>query len=304
MMLAYAFVVPVLLFLILWALFFMPFAGVALLAKAVAKGTSARVARTALGKRALARAAWPGVRAYVPIVIVVVLGVVAAIGAGLLFMQLAMRVNVTTSAVNQFDHVVWAFVGHVRQPWLTAMFSVATQAGGSLGMVPIVAVTAVLLFLHKERASAVYVIGTSSGGELLNLGLKEIFARARPDLADAITSSRWYSFPSGHAMSSFIVLCAVSYVVMRQPWRWRVKSAFLAGATAFALLVGTSRVYLGVHWASDIAGGWSAAIVWLASVTVAVEWSLRLRQRRRGERASRAAADVPDKPIPASPVAS
>ncbi len=65
------------------------------------------------------------------------------------------------------------------------------------------------------------------------------------------------------------------------------------------ILVGLSRVYLGVHWASDIAGGWSAGAVWLASSVVSFEMLLHLRQLRRGAAPSSPAADVPDKPVPA-----
>src|SRR4029077_7529701 len=94
---------------------------------------------------------------------------------------------------------------------------------------------------------------------------------------------------------------ALSYIALRQPWPWVAKSAGLAIALTMVVLVGLSRVYLGVHWASDIAGGWSAGTVWLASALVAFEMLLRLRQRRRGAAPTSPTADVPDKPVPAHP---
>jgi undecaprenyl-diphosphatase len=126
-----------------------------------------------------------------------------------------------------------------------------------------------------------------------------IFARMRPDLASALAVARWYSFPSGHAMSSFITFGALAYIALRQPWLWAAKSAGLAIALTMVVLVGVSRVYLGVHWTSDIAGGWSAGTVWLASAVVAFEMLLRLRQRRRGAAPTSPAVDVPDTPAPA-----
>ena len=80
-----------------------------------------------------------------------------------------------------------------------------------------------------------------------------------------------------------------------------MKSAALAAAVTIVLLVGLCRVYLGVHWASDIAGGWTAATVWLASTAIAFEMLLRLRQRRRGVAPPASPkAEVPDKPVPAA----
>jgi membrane-associated phospholipid phosphatase len=81
-------------------------------------------------------------------------------------------------------------------------------------------------------------------------------------------------------MSSFITFGALAYLALRQPWPWAARSAGLAAALTIVVLVGLSRVYLGVHWASDIAGGWSAGAVWLASAVMAFEMRLSFRQRR------------------------
>ena len=143
-----------------------------------------------------------------------------------------------------------------------------------------VAVVAAILFSRKERASAIFLVVTAGAGALLNLALKLIFDRVRPDLALAISVAHGYSFPSGHAMGSFITFGALAYIVLRQTWPWLAKSAGLAIAMTMVVLVGLSRVYLGVHWASDIAGGWSAGTVWLASAVAAFETTLRLRAEK------------------------
>ncbi|HEV3074420.1 MAG TPA: phosphatase PAP2 family protein, partial [Thermoanaerobaculia bacterium] len=111
--------------------------------------------------------------------------------------------------------------------------------------------------------------------------------------ATAIAAAQGYSFPSGHAMGSLIVLGSIGYVALRLPLRWKVKSAVLAALATAVVLIGLSRVYLGVHWLSDIAGGWSAGAVWLATATVAFETLLRIRQLRRGAPPS-LGTDVPD----------
>jgi membrane-associated phospholipid phosphatase len=273
-----AFMVPVILFLAFWALFYLPLAGLIRVVVTAAKRGSAWVVRSRVGKWAVEH--FGPIGSYAPIVLVLVLGGIAAISAGYLFEELAEAVGLTTSAVYRVDQSIHNWFGHERQPAMTVLLDTATNIGGSIGLGAIVTVVAAILFARKERASAIFVVVTAGTGEILNLGLKMIFARARPDLTSAISVARWYSFPSGHAMGSFIIFGALAYIVLRQPWPWGAKSAGLAIAMTMVVLVGLSRVYLGVHWASDIAGGWSAGTVWLASTIAAFEILLRLRDEK------------------------
>ena len=270
-----AFAAPVTLFLALWALCFWPLASLGRVVEAGARNVSARL----LGSRAgiwAARHAGP-VGPYAPMILVLIVGGIAAIGAGSLFVELAEEAQLTTSVVYRVDQGAQAWFGHVRQPAVTVLLGAVTDIGGTVGLVTLVSVVAALLLARRERASAIFLLVTAGTGALLNLGLKLIFARARPDLASALAEARWYSFPSGHAMSSFITYGALAYLVLRQPWPWVARSAGLALAMTVVVLVGLSRVYLGVHWASDIAGGWSAGTVWLLSAVAAYEMLLRVR---------------------------
>jgi len=291
------FMVPVVLFLTLWALCFVPIAGLVGMVKVGAKHRSARVASSRVGKWAAGHSGRIG--AYAPMLLVMAVGGIAAIGAAYLFVELAEQVRLTTSLVSGVDRVIHTWFGHERQAAMTTLLSTATSIGGAVGLGAIVAVVAATLLVRQERASAVFVVVTAGTGALLNLGLKLFFARIRPDLTSALVVARWYSFPSGHAMDSFIAFGALAYIALRQPWPWAARSAALAIALTIVVLVGLSRVYLGVHWASDIAGAWSAGMVWLASAVVAFEMLLRLRQRRRGAAPTSPAADVPDQPAPA-----
>jgi membrane-associated phospholipid phosphatase len=296
----FAFAAPVVLFLAFWALCYWPRTGLVRVLKAVGKRGSAWVLGSRVGKWASEHSGPIG--SYAPILLVMVLGGLAALGAGYLFIQLAEQVRLSTSAVNHADQAIRTWFGQERQAAMTTLLRAATGLGGEVGLGAIVAVVVAALLVRKERASAIFVVVTAVAGALLNLGLKMIFARARPDLAAALAVARSYSFPSGHAMSYFITFGAFCYIALRQPWPWAAKSAGLAIALTIVVLVGVSRVYLGVHWASDIAGGWSAGTVWLASAVVAFEMLLRLRQRRRGAAPTSPAVDVPDKPAPAHPV--
>lgn len=294
-----AIALPVGLFLTFWALCRWPLARLVSVVKANAKRGSAWAGSSRPGKWSIGHSGPIG--SYAPILLVMVLGAIAAVGAGFLFVELVEQFQLTTSVVYHADQAIEAWFGHKRQPVMTAFLGATTSVGGTAGLGTIVAIVAAILLVRKERASAVFVVVTVVTGALLNLLLKAIFARTRPDLATAVITARWYSFPSGHAMGTFITFGALAYIALRQPWPWVAKSGSLALALTIVVLVGLSRVYLGVHWASDIAGGWSAGTVWLAAAVVAFEMLLRLRQRRRGAATTSPATKVPDKPATAHP---
>jgi len=100
------------------------------------------------------------------------------------------------------------------------------------------------------------------GSALLNLGAKPLFARDRPSLWESIAPEGNYSFPSGHAMGSMTLAC----VLVLLCWWTRVRWPVCVAAIVFVTLVGASRVYLGVHYPSDILAGWAAAIAWTYAV--------------------------------------
>ncbi len=133
---------------------------------------------------------------------------------------------------------------------------------------------ALLLLLRRERTLALGWIITLFGSGILNLVLKASFHRVRPEYA---TIGGW-SFPSGHAMGSFVAYGMVAYLAAvflpRRP------AQLVAGLLLLlVLLIGFSRIYLGVHYFSDVVAGYSAAVVWLAVCISGLEVA-RLRGRR------------------------
>jgi len=127
-----AFALPVVLFLTFWALCYMPLAGVVRVVKAGAKSGAAWVARSRVGKWAIGHSGPVG--SYAPILLVMVLGGIAAMGAGYLFVELAEQVRRTTSAVYRIDQVIHAWFGHERQPAMTVLLRTVTTIGGSVGL--------------------------------------------------------------------------------------------------------------------------------------------------------------------------
>jgi len=101
------------------------------------------------------------------------------------------------------------------------------------------------------------------GGALINELLKNIFLRPRPDFPNAFYHESGFSFPSGHSMLSILFYGMTAYLIASQVLSW--KTQIRLGVTAFtlSLLIGFSRIFLGVHYLTDVLGGWAAGVVWL-----------------------------------------
>jgi membrane-associated phospholipid phosphatase len=100
----------------------------------------------------------------------------------------------------------------------------------------------------------------------LTIVFKAALGRARPPLAQAVAAADGYGFPSGHAAAAAAVCGAVAWLCSVRMRSWRARIAVWAAAAMLAALVGISRVYLGVHWVSDVIGGWIFGILWMAVV--------------------------------------
>ena len=150
--------------------------------------------------------------------------------------------------------------GH-STPTIDAMFAWATYAGGLIVIAPAALALVVALARRGCVQDAWFLLLSVSGSELLNTALKVAFGRRRP-AASWASDAAGYSFPSGHAMSSLVFLGALTALAWRSRWRWLV-----AAISAFVtVLVGASRLALGVHYPSDVVAGWCAGTVWLCAL--------------------------------------
>ena len=140
-----------------------------------------------------------------------------------------------------------------------------------LGSVKVLAVVDVLvlaaLLRRGAHSRALFWALAVSGSAALNLVVKHLTARTRPDLWLSIAPETSFSFPSGHAMGSMTLIAALAVLAWPTRWRWLA----LTLGVAFVLLVGLSRVYLGVHFPSDVLGGWTAALAWVLGLRVALD---------------------------------
>ncbi len=158
-----------------------------------------------------------------------------------------------------WDRSLLLFFHDNASPALDDVMLVFTRLGGWIA-VPIVTTVAVLILLRRgRRGDAIFLVLSVGGAMLINVILKQIFERARPSLWVSISPENSFSFPSGHAMSSMSLAAALVIIVWSTRWRWPA----LALAVIYVAGVGVSRVYLGVHYPSDILAGWCGALAWV-----------------------------------------
>ena len=219
-------------------------------------------------------------RDYLPVFVVLGAGLALTAGAGDAFLDLAESLQAQSPRLHAVDRDVHDWAVNTRTPAATFFLTLLTMIGTPVGLGLLVLIAAAALAARRRWRWGAYLAVTTTVGGLLNLQLKAFFARARPDLAEALRDAHGYSFPSGHAMGSTIVFGAFGYLAFRilRSWRWRALA--LAFCCSMILAISASRLYLGVHWISDVAAGIAAGLIWLATTTVAYEAFRRIRMVR------------------------
>lgn len=216
-------------------------------------------------------------RDYLPVVLLLVAGAIVTVLAGNGFIDLAELVHGKSPMLQRVDARWHDWAVSERTPGATAFFAAMSVIGGPVVLGVLTGLLIAVLVIRRRFRWAVFVALTVGGGGLLLIELKDFFARARPALAEMLRQAHGYSFPSGHAMGATVTLGAWTYLALRVLRTWRQKSAAIAFAITFVLAVSSSRVYLGVHWISDIAAGLSAGLLWVATTTIGYETFRRIR---------------------------
>ncbi len=148
--------------------------------------------------------------------------------------------------------------------WLRGTMRDLTALGSAPVLTLFVLAVAGSLVVRRQYHALALVLVATAGGEVLNVLLKELFDRPRPDIAFHLTKVETPSFPSGHAMESAVIYFTLAALLARLVEPRPLKVYFLCLAALFSLLVGVSRVYLGVHYPSDVLAGWTAGLAWSA----------------------------------------
>jgi membrane protein DedA with SNARE-associated domain/membrane-associated phospholipid phosphatase len=179
------------------------------------------------------------------------------------------------------DSPVAAWLADHRVGWLTATMRIITQLGSLRFVATLVALTALLLVLRTRRLEPAALLVTAvAGTTLLVLLVKLLVGRARPQVGGMLVLVDSASFPSAHSAQAVATYGALAYLAGRAAPRWGQRVAAWTAATLIVLLVGFSRLYLGVHWLSDVLGGFALGAGWLAVVITASATYRRLRTQR------------------------
>jgi undecaprenyl-diphosphatase len=207
---------------------------------------------------------------------------VAALGA-LVFMLIADEA--VEGDTHEFDQSILLALrepGDLDNPvgpyWVEMAFADITALGGYTVLTLLVVAVAGYLVAAGKRGSALLVVGAVASGTLLSNLLKMGFDRPRPDLVAHLAHAQSSSFPSGHAMLSAVTYLTLGVLLARVHEKRRTKIIVMTYAIVLTLLIGVSRVYLGVHWPTDVLAGWALGAAWAA-----LWWLLAWWLQRRGK---------------------
>jgi membrane-associated phospholipid phosphatase len=181
---------------------------------------------------------------------------VVALAASTLLFAVVVEQVITAGLLTEADHPVWRWVTDHRASLVTDVFRGVTTLGNGWVVIPLVAAGGILLFVAHRRVLAVLVVAAPIITSWLTDGAKGLVGRSRPPVHARLVSVSDAAFPSGHASSSiacYATLAAVVWLISPPGWR---RIAAVGGGTLLVLAIGFSRLYLGVHWLSDVVGGW------------------------------------------------
>ncbi len=170
--------------------------------------------------------------------------------------------------------------------WLTHAVKDITSLGGTTVLALMTALVTIYLLLDRQRSIAIFILASVLGGWALSTALKIGVARARPDIVPHLVEVQDLSFPSGHAMVSAVTYLTLAALISGTRTYRSTRVFIVAAGILLTLMIGASRVYLGVHYPTDVLGGWCAGATWALAC-----WLIARRYISPGPRGKRSAAD-------------
>jgi len=181
------------------------------------------------------------------------------------FLKLADSVR-ESELVVRADQNTLEFVLRHRVGWISTTARMVTVVGSGWIVALVVAGAAMVLALRRRPVDALFVVMSVIGTAIAVAVVKHAVGRPRPALHDRLVSATGAAFPSGHAAQSIACYGALAVVVVLASRSNRVRTFAMVAAAVVAFAVGGSRIYLGVHWLSDVVGGWLLAAGWLLAL--------------------------------------
>jgi undecaprenyl-diphosphatase len=199
-------------------------------------------------------------------------GLFAVVGLGTGFGLLLMLVRFNWGPLYRVDHGVADRLNSIvsaHQPYVTVLNAI-TNLGGTLITVWLVVIVAISMLIRRQRRIAAYLVVTGVGALMLDPSLKLIVGRLRPVVDVPVAIAPGNSFPSGHALGSTVAYGAMALIFLPiVPRRWR--PVMISGFAVIVVLVGFTRVALGVHYVSDVLAGWLLGMAWIGVTAFAFQ---------------------------------
>lgn len=180
-----------------------------------------------------------------------------------------------------FDEATRLAVHQLASPTLTTIMRGISFFGGTMFLFCATTIIVVCFIVRKWKREAILLAVTMIGASLLNTTLKLAFKRVRPEPFFNLATPKSWSFPSGHSLASFCFFGALAAIVNARIKSRGLRTAIWIAAVVIILLIGLSRIYLGVHYATDVIAGFTAALIWIGAVKF-VEEQLVKRRKRKG----------------------
>ncbi len=192
----------------------------------------------------------------------VLVGLAFCLASLLIFLKFTQEV--LEANVNRFDAWTATSLYSIRTPHLTTFMEFMSSLGYGFCLV-LAAVLCISLLIKKHKKEAVLFALATGFGVLLNIILKDTIQRPRPEVSQLVTAAM-SSFPSGHAMNAFIFYSLIAYYSLHFFKSKKITAILTVLASCIILLIGVSRVYLGVHFTTDVLAGYIAGFWWLITV--------------------------------------
>lgn len=209
--------------------------------------------------------------------LVLLAGVLVIVGGTWIFIEVLDEV--IEGEAQAVDEFILRVIARPDAPgWLTEIGRDLTALGGIAVLVLVTLAVAGYLAMRRKYHALMLLVVATLGGLLLSTALKHVIDRERPALVEHRSHVATQSFPSGHAMLSAVVYLTLGALLSRLVSGWKLKAYFIAIAMLLTFLVGVSRVFVGVHWPTDVLAGWSLGLAWAIACWIVARWL-----QRRGE---------------------
>jgi undecaprenyl-diphosphatase len=200
---------------------------------------------------------------------------------GVMLIMAKVHEEVAQPFLERFDqHTMQAIHAH-DCPALTRLAFTLSFIGSPTALIPAVGIAALVLWRLRLYRNAVLVVIANGGAALLDTVLKLHFRRIRPEVPWAFVTEHSFSFPSGHSVGAVVLYGTITYLVWNHLRDLTQRAAVIASALLLIAGIGASRVYIGVHFPTDVLAGYLVGLIWLLTVVGADEYVTREERRCR-----------------------